>query len=174
MRIQEAPGQQLERQLRCYPTRRLWHPGYSRRQSGKASPPQPRWGWGCRRGGGLTAGPGRPEALQIWVVGNLSALSPFPLCSASSPLPPLSSITVPDLCHLFSVFLNCLSLPLNHASSSPDLHPSVSKLINCFCCWIKIAVAATRPAARCSPIRQRDDSTGLLEPKARWGWVEWS
>lgn len=95
-------------------------------------------------------------------------LHPFP----SALCPPLCLLCPPSL-SLTSIFLNCLSLPLNHASS-PDLHPSVSKLINCFCCWIKIAVAAARPAARCSPIRQRDDSTGLLGPKARWGRVEWS
>lgn len=164
----------MERKLRCYPTRRLWHPGYSRRQW-EGLPTTAWMGVGLySEEAGLPQALGDPRPCRSGLWEFCLHFSPFPLCSVSSPLPPLSSITVPDLCHLFSVFLNCLSLPLNHASSSPDLHPSVSKLINCFCCWIKIAVAAARPAARCSPIRQRDDNTGLLGPKARWGRVEWS
>lgn len=117
---------------------------------------------------------GRPQETCVpYRVCLLShSFSLFPLCSVSSPLPALSLLSLSLTPFLFSVFFDCLSLPLNHPSSSSSSiapHPSVSKLINCFCCWIKIAVAAARLAARCSPIRQRDDRKAFLGPKARWG-----
>ena len=75
---------------------------------------------------------GRPQETCVpYRVCLLShSFSLFPLCSVSSPLPALSLLSLSLTPFLFSVFFDCLSLPLNHPSSSSSYVAFWTKITN--------------------------------------------